>query len=399
MSDDLVTGLLPVLGRPLDLGFNVFDVMPHGGHEKQISNVFRWLLNSEGTHNLGDRFVRIFIDEVNQALVGREPFPDDGYWVRQEVNTSGPGEGADIADLVLESNTARFVIENYFTSDGHGHDYNTYLKYAERNEKCGVVVLLCQDEDSSLQTLGWENAPVLTYRKLLHRLVDEVDNDYPLKNPEAFSLIEQMHRKFVKGRGRVEDQDVLNFVIAMCDTGEAGRYGFTPQDVAAEQFASDLAEQAKERFGEGRELLQRAKDRLKNYSDGTLKRQLNESRGDGFVRNVSAMAAGIYRWTVGFDLAAEPSGVGEGTDPKAETDDGAQLQFKFGPSAWYANEKDSFFTRKVDPEIADYSHLFLTRTRTHEIRQSDVTIQEILDGLDPKDRRLHDEIVQLLSDN
>jgi hypothetical protein len=41
MSDDLVTDLLPVLGRPLDRGFNVLDVMHHGSHEKQISNVFR----------------------------------------------------------------------------------------------------------------------------------------------------------------------------------------------------------------------------------------------------------------------------------------------------------------------------------------------------------------------
>lgn len=38
---DLVTALLPVLHRSLDARFNVFDVMHHGTHEKQISNVFR----------------------------------------------------------------------------------------------------------------------------------------------------------------------------------------------------------------------------------------------------------------------------------------------------------------------------------------------------------------------
>jgi PD-(D/E)XK nuclease superfamily len=65
---DLATALLPVLHRSLEARFNVFDVMHHGTHEKQISNVFRWLLETEGNHHLGDMFLRIFIDEVNQGL-------------------------------------------------------------------------------------------------------------------------------------------------------------------------------------------------------------------------------------------------------------------------------------------------------------------------------------------
>jgi len=52
MGEDLVTQLLPTLARSLDASFNVFDVMHHGTHEKQVSNVFRWLLDAEGTHGL-----------------------------------------------------------------------------------------------------------------------------------------------------------------------------------------------------------------------------------------------------------------------------------------------------------------------------------------------------------
>jgi hypothetical protein len=162
VSDDLVTGLLPVLGRSLELGFNVFDVMHHGLHEKQISNVFRWLLDPEQTHNLGDRFLRIFIDELNRVSAGSEPLQHGSYLVRQEVNTSVGGAGADIADLVLESEDA-VVVENYFTSDGHGHSYSGYLAFSVRDGKRGAVVLLCRDEDMSSQTLGWEEAAVLTY--------------------------------------------------------------------------------------------------------------------------------------------------------------------------------------------------------------------------------------------
>ena len=372
------------------MAFNVFDVMHHGVHEKQISNVFRWLLEAEGSHNLGDTFVRIFIDEVNQSLVGREPLPHNGYWVRQEVNTSVAGDGGDVADLVLESNAAVLVVENYFTSDGHGRSYNSYWEYSQRDDRRGAVILLCRDEDSSLQTMGWENAPVLTYGKLVDRLRDVVGGDrvYQRKNPEAFSFIEQMHRNFVKGRGRMEDHDVLGFVIAMCDTGEARRYQEKRQDVAAEQFASDLAEQARERFGEGRELLRRIKGRLKSFSAGALMRQLNTTLGGGFVRRVSATYAGIYQWTINFDVAEEGIDFGE-----------ARLQLKFGPSAWFANERDPNWKRTVDPGAADYSRIFLTRAKVMEVRQPVVTLHEVLDGLEPTDLRLHDEIVQLLSDN
>lgn len=390
MPNELVTGLLPVLGSPRDKWFNVFDVMHHGLHEKQLSNVFRWLLEAEGTHNLGDKFVKVFIDEVNRSVTGHGPLPHDGYWVRQEVNTSIAGDGGDIADLVLESNTTVLVVENYFTSDGHGHSYHRYREYSQRDGRRGVVILLCRDLDRSLQILGWENAPALTYGKLVERLHEVVARDlvYQRKNPEAYSFIEQMYSKFVKGRGRMEDEDVLGFVIAMCDTGEARRYQYKRQDVAAEQFASDLAEQARERFCEARELLQRVKSQLKSFSGETLRRQLNTTLRDDFVRKVTAKYAGIYQWTINFDVTDDGIDFGEG-----------RLQLKFGPSAWFANEQDPNWKHTVDPSTADYSRLFLTRATIMEVRQSVVTLQEVLDGLAPTDRRLHDEIVPLLSDH
>lgn len=389
MPDGLVTRLLPVLGRSLDVGFNVFDVMHHGLHEKQISNVFRWLLESEGTHGLDDRFVRIFIDEVNRALAGREPLPYGEYWVRQEVNTAPADVGADIADLVLESSAAVLVVENYVTSDGHGHSYDRYLEYGQRDGRRGVVVLMCRDADSTLQTMGWENAVVLTYATLVERLHAGLTDDYPYqrRNPEAHSFIDQMHRKFVKGRGRMEDSDVLGFVVAMCDSGEARRYQEQRPDVAAERFASDLAAQARQRYGESRELLHRAKGQLKTFSAGPLKRQLNATLGDGFVGLVSARFSGIYQWTINFDIT-EDVGVDFGEPP---------LQLKFGPSAWFANERDPHWQRTVDPAVVDYSHLLLTRAKNRELRQSAVTLHEALDGLEPTDMRLHDEIVHMLN--
>ena len=300
---DLATALLPVLQRSLDARFNVFDVMHHGTHEKQISNVFRWLLETEGNHHLGDTFLRIFIDEVNRGLdkanrglldrclvdgcpenrdlVGRGPFAPAAYLVLQEVNTSVGGNAENIADLVLKNDDAVIVVENYFTSDGHGHSYGGYLEYSEREGRQGAVVLLCHDQDSTLQTDGWEYASVVTYGGLLDKLhrALESDRQYQQKHPEPYSFIDQMHRKFVKGRGPVEDHQVLDFVIAMCATAEAGRYGEQRHTSAAERFANDVAEQARERFGEGRELLGRVKVRLRNFSAQDLRRTTERDLG------------------------------------------------------------------------------------------------------------------------
>ena len=66
-----------------------------------------------------------------------------------------------------------------------------------------MVALLCVAEDRSLQTLGWENAPVLTYARLVDRLHEAAagDSAYLRKNPESFLFIEHMYRKFAQGRG------------------------------------------------------------------------------------------------------------------------------------------------------------------------------------------------------
>lgn len=128
------------------------------------------------------------------------------------------------------------------------------------------------------------------------------DRHYQQKYPEPYSFIDQMHRKFVEGRGPVEDQEVLDFVVTMCDTGEAGRYAEQQHSSAAERFANDVSVHARERFGEGRELLMRIKHRLTTYSNEYLKKQLNATLGEGFVGAVNARYVGNYRWTVNFDL-------------------------------------------------------------------------------------------------
>lgn len=386
--DDLITRLLPLLGRSLDIGFNVFDVMHHGTHEKQVSNVFRWLLEVGGTHNFEALGQELFMEQVFMNRHLQQEPPQGPFSVRQEVNTSEATEPEDIADLVLENDIAVIVVENYETSDGHGHSYDRYLKFSQRGGKQGVVVLLCLEENQSLQTQGWELASVVTYERFLDRLMHELNSSptYAAQNPEQYAFIIQMHRKYASRKRRMSDQEVLDFVTAMCATGEAKRYQERDRDVAAERFANDVAQQARERFGEGRDAMQRVKTLLRSYAELVLRSQLNATLATEFVGKVTTRYSGIYQWTIDLEAAIPMD--------SSEID---RIQIKFGPSAWFANEEDDYWKHKVDPETADYSCLFLTNPLTREVRQSRVSLHEVIDGLAPHDTRLHDEIVALLN--
>src|SRR5262245_58456376 len=152
--------------------------MHHGTHEKQLSNVFAWLLDADETHRCGDAFLRIFLEEINRGLDGKDRVSVGSFSVRQEVNTSKPDEEMDIADLVLEDHDTVVVVENYYTSSGHGHSYPRYLEFGKRvdKNKRSLVVLLCESENSAEQTDGWENARVVTYTALVERLFRYVEN-------------------------------------------------------------------------------------------------------------------------------------------------------------------------------------------------------------------------------
>ena len=84
IAPELVTALVPSLSRSLAEQFNVFRVMHHGTHEKQLSNVFAWLLDPEGTHELGDAVQGLFLDLVNAHLPAEVQLPRSGYEVAQE---------------------------------------------------------------------------------------------------------------------------------------------------------------------------------------------------------------------------------------------------------------------------------------------------------------------------
>jgi hypothetical protein len=384
-----VTALVPTLSRSLAEEFNVFRVMHHGTHEKQLSNVFAWLLATDATHALGDAFQRIFLARINTELSADKQLPPTGYRVAQEVDTRGDEEvaggevGMDIADILLSREDAAVVVENYGTSDGHGHCYHRYLAHAVGPGRAAAVVLLCHRREPHRQQDGWKQAVVVTYAEVLGDLHAHVARDpsWSRRHPEQLFFIQQMIDHFVEGQAAVNLDDQISFIKAMCETRESARYGYRPQDRAAQEFADLIAEHARRQLEDSRKTLAAVKAGLRSFAQTTLMEQVNETVESGPVTTVEARLAGIWEWCVAMHRAdAQPT-----------------ILLVFGPTAVVENERA--------PEVVsdpDYSRVFVTlRTAgqqgSEQIVQTGVSLGEVINGLSQDDHRLRDAVLAVAS--
>lgn len=383
-----VTALVPTLSRSLAEEFNVFRVMHHGTHEKQLSNVFAWLLAADATHGLGDAFQRIFLERIN-AERPADKLPSTGYRIVQEVDTRGDEEaaggevGMDIADIVLSRQDAAVVIENYWTADGHGHDFHRYLAYAVGPGRAGAVVLLCHRREAHRQRDGWEKAVVVTYAEVLGDLHAHVDRDpwWCERHPDQFFFIQQMIDHFVEGPAAVNPDDQISFIKAMCETGESARYGYRSQDRATQEFADLVAEHARRQLEDSRKTLATVKAGLQAFARTTLTDQVNEKVERGEVQKIEAKLKGIWQWCVALYRA----------------DEQPTILLVFGPTAVVENERA--------PELVsdpDYSRVFVTLKATGQqglkrIVQTDVSLGEVINGLSQDDDRLRDAVLAVAS--
>lgn len=378
----MVIALVPSLSRSLAEQFNLFRVMHHGTHEKQLSNVFGWLLSADGTHHLGDTFQALFIDQVNGHLPAGGELPTRGYQVTQEVDTSGPEDlSRDIADILLTSPTASVVIENYESSDGHGHGYQRYLAHGTKGGRQSVVVLLCTRREDHRQTDGWEQAVVVTYAEVLQALEEYVasDRSWRRTHQKQNFFISQLIENYEEGPGVVSDADRIAFIKAMCDTGESARYGARPQAAAAQEFADLLALHARRQFEEGRRTLADVKLTLRRYAERTLMGQVNAALHSGPITSVQTPFQGQWEWCVTL----------------GRSDPWPNIYLEFGPTAVGEN------ARVASPvEEPDYSKIFVTRQAEVDgidrILQTDVSLAEVLAGLGENDLRLRDAALALI---
>lgn len=382
-----VTALLPSLSRSLAEQFNVFRVMHHGTHEKQLSNVFAWLFTIDATHELGDAAQRIFLDLVNDSLPPGDQLPVTGYRVTQEVDTRGDEEvdggevGMDIADILLTRDDAAVVIENYEISDGHGHGYVRYREHAISTGGDGAVVLLCQRREVALQQDGWEEAIVVTYAEVLERLKEHVfrDERWVHAHPEQHFFIQQMVHQFVEGPAAVSLDDQIDFIKGMCDAGESARYSFSRQEEAAQDFANIVAAHAHRQFEDGRRTLAQVKASLRRFASTTLVKQLENAPDGARLETVGSNTRGLWVWGLSLQRPAPHR----------------TLHLVFGPTAAHV------LAHLSEVDVApDYSRIFVTypavdvRHAGHVI-QTDVRLDDVIKGLASDDVRLRDAVLAL----
>jgi len=387
IAPELVTALVPSLSRSLAEQFNVFRVMRHGTHEKQLSNVFAWLLKREGTHELGDAPQGLFLDLVNAALPGDVRLPRTGYEAAQEVVTPGhegnpDPESADISDILLSSPEAAVVVENYGISDGHEHDYYRYLALGTTGGRDAVVVLLCERRVPHLQRRGWQDAVVVTYAEFLSALRTHVSRDqkWMQQHPDQHVFLRQLFEHFVEGPAAMNTDDTLTFLTAMCETGESARYGYQPRDRASQEFGELIAAQARRQLEESRALLASTKRRLHEFVRSTLVAQVCEELTDGSAVEVNVLFRGQWEWCVELRRGA----------------DHPSVFLVFGPTAVAVQER---VPRKL--EHPDYSQIFATLQDkstggNSRIAHTDVRLTEVLDGLAAGDVRLRDAVLAIL---
>lgn len=339
----------------------------------------------DGSHELGDRFQRLFLDRVNQNLPVGSQLPNTGYQVAQEVNTAGPGEiGMDIADILLSRPDACVVVENFGTSEGHGHDFHRYLAHGTAGGRRASVVLLCITHEPLLQKDGWSDAVVCTYDVLLRDLqqITSQDRAWRHSHSQQAFFLDQLFQHFLGGSSTMSLDQRLAFIRSMCETGESVRFGHQPHEVAAQEFANLVAQHAKQQFHEARTTLAQVKKQLKVYATQALTGQVNDRLAVEGITQVEARFSGQWEWCVTLRGAeARPA-----------------VYLEFGPTAVVEN------TRVANPVAnPDYSTIFVTREAPHgagidRILPTSVSLEEVITGLRADDRRIPDAVIAILGD-
>ena len=186
-----------------------------------------------------------------------------------------------------------------------------------------------------------------------------------------------MFEHFLEGSATMNIDDRLAFIKTMCETGEADRYGYRPQAVAAQEFANLIGQHAQRQFEEGRATLSEIKRVLRRYARQTLMGQVNGALANGPVVEVHARFVGQWEWCVTLE----------------RSDSLSVIFLEFGPTALTQN------ARAPEPLAnPDYTKIFVTRKTTRQdaidhIAQTDVGLDEVLAGLTNDDVRLRDSVL------
>lgn len=104
--------------------FNLFDVLKISGTEIRHSNVLAWLLDPEGSHGLGDAFLRRLVQKLTTQLDGSAAF----RLLLMDLHSCTVLRESEHTDLLVLSHREKFLlcIENKVFSGEHDDQLHTY---------------------------------------------------------------------------------------------------------------------------------------------------------------------------------------------------------------------------------------------------------------------------------
>ncbi len=111
--------------------FNIFKVLKLDNHEIRHSNFLAWLLNPKENHNLGDKFLKRFLEE---ALKEKNILNDTSDVI---IETEYFTHKNRRIDILIHSEKSNFVcvIENKYGSDEHDEQCKHYKEFIEKYSK------------------------------------------------------------------------------------------------------------------------------------------------------------------------------------------------------------------------------------------------------------------------
>lgn len=155
--------------------FNIFDILKITNTEIRHSNILGWLLDPNGSHKLGDSFLKAFI---NNIIKKKDSFGNESlnlllqdfysYRVLREYNHM---------DLVLVSRQEKtcYVIENKIWSGESSHQLQDYFKKSQE-EYVGyriIYAFLTPDGHDASDTNNWVS---ISYEEIIPLLEDVINN-------------------------------------------------------------------------------------------------------------------------------------------------------------------------------------------------------------------------------
>ena len=174
LSDDKVKSLqkyIKNIKEEENSKFNIFKVLKLDNHEIRHSNFLAWLLNPKENHNLGDKFLKRFLEKANIDISNVDTTSMN---IKTEVCTNEQRR----IDLLLYTNDFVCVIENKYGSDEHGGQCQDYKKFIEKyskfkdysNQKYVCLDLELPKVEQLTKALNCYN--LITYKEVYYILLD-----------------------------------------------------------------------------------------------------------------------------------------------------------------------------------------------------------------------------------